>query len=185
MKNNHVIIKLGNIFELLAIIVVLALALAFQFVMKELPCPLCLLQRAGFICIAFGFLLNLRYGFRPSHYAIVILSALYTSFVALRQIVLHVIPGTGEYGSPFLGLHLYTWVFVISMVISVVTVLLMSIDRQYDKIANDHFAFWKQITNLLFALMTLIITANIVSTVLECGFHAECPDDPVRYEMLY
>lgn len=142
MKTNHLIIKLANIFELLAIIVVLALALAFQFVLHELPCPLCMLQRVGFVGIALGFLLNLRFGFRPSHYSIALISALYTSFVALRQIVLHVIPGTGAYGDAVFGMHLYTWSFIIAMVIVVVTVFLLGVDRQYDPISNGNGKFW-------------------------------------------
>ena len=120
-----------NALEILGIFVTLLMAFAFQFVLHELPCPLCLLQRIGFFSMAFGFLLNLRFGLRPSHYAFVILWALFTSFVALRQIALHVVPGTGTYGSPFLGMHLYTWSFVVSMGIIVFTTLFLGVDRQY------------------------------------------------------
>src|SRR5579862_2934195 len=86
--------RLASLFELVAVITVLAMTLLLQFVFNELPCPLCLLQRIGFVGIAYGLLLNLRFGFKPSHYAVVILSGLFTAFVALRQIALHVIPGT-------------------------------------------------------------------------------------------
>lgn len=172
----------ANLFELAAIIVILLLALAFQIIYHELPCPLCLLQRIGFISIAFGFLLNFRFGLRPSHYAIVILSGLFTSFVALRQIALHVIPGTGAYGSPVLGLHLYTWAFIIAMTIVIITTLLLGIDRQYQK-SNYKNIRWTYLTNLLFLLVTMTILANILSAILECGFNA-CPDNPIRYELI-
>jgi hypothetical protein len=113
-----------------------------------------------------------------------LISALYTSFVALRQIVLHVIPGTGAYGDAVFGMHLYTWSFIIAMVIVVVTVFLLGVDRQYDPISNGNGKFWGKVTNLLFVLMTVIIVTNIISVVLQCGFNAECPDDPVKYELL-
>lgn len=81
-----------NAAELAGIFLVLTVALVLQMFFHEVPCTLCLLQRVGFIGIALGFLMNLRFGFYPSHYALVILSALFTSFVALRQIALHVVP---------------------------------------------------------------------------------------------
>ncbi len=105
MKPNTLIAfteNICNLLEVYFIILMLVMAFAIQFILHEIPCPLCLLQRLGFLAIAFGFLMNLRFGLRPSHYAIVIISALYTSFVALRQIALHVVPGTGSYGSAIL-----------------------------------------------------------------------------------
>ncbi len=39
-------------------------AYIFQFVLHELPCPLCLLQRIGMLGAAFGLLLNVRFGLR-------------------------------------------------------------------------------------------------------------------------
>lgn len=168
--------------ELLGIILILLMAFAIQFIIKELPCPLCLLQRFGFLAMAFGFLLNLRFGFKPSHYAFIILAGLFTSFVSMRQIVLHIIPGTGAYGSPLFGLHLYTWCYIIAMAIVMVTTLLLTVDRQFDASASASKT-WKQITNLLFALVCMLILANIVSLVMECGFK-ECPDNPVKYELM-
>ncbi len=168
-----------HLLEIIGVIAVLFLAFGAQLLFHELPCPLCLLQRIGFCCIAFGFLLNLRFGLHPSHYAIVILSALYTIFVALRQISLHVVPGTGSYGSAIFGLHLYTWSFIISMIIIIVTTLMFSIDRQYlHPQLNSQRLRW--ITHGLFAIVTLLLVMNIISVFLECGFK-QCPDNPVTY----
>jgi hypothetical protein len=183
MKTNNLIIKLVNFFELSAVIIVLFWAFAFQLLFHELPCPLCVLQRVGLIGIAFGFLLNFRFGFRPSHYAIVLTSGLFTSFVALRQIVLHVIPNTGSYGPPLFGFHLYTWVYIITMTIITITTFLLSVDRQYQHTNDTHHGCPK-ITNLLFLLVTLLVVANIVSSIFECGLHAECPDNPTQYLLL-
>lgn len=173
--------KLANTFEALAIIAILVLALNFQFVLHELPCPLCLLQRVGFYCVLFGFLLNLRYGFHPFHYSIAILSALFTAFIALRQIALHVVPGTGHYGSPFLGLHLYTWTFIASMIIVIVTTLLFGIERQYQPYS------FKRRTNalihVLFLLICVTLLINIASVFLQCGMTA-CPDNPEVYKLV-
>lgn len=180
MRTNHIILfeKLANAFEIVAIVGILLIALFLEIVFHELPCPLCLLQRVGFYFMLFGFLLNMRFGFRPSHYSIVILGGLYTIFVAMRQIALHIIPGTGAYGNPILGFHLYTWVFIITMTITVITTLLFGIDRQYHGILrNKNSAI---LMHILFALVVLSLLFNIISVIFECGF-AICPDNPTQW----
>lgn len=169
-----------NALELCGIIVVLLAAFVFQFAFGELPCPLCLLQRVGFVMMAFGFILNLRFGLRPSHYALVILSALYTAFVALRQIALHVLPGSGAYGSPFLGYHMYTWSFILSMVIIVFTTIMLSIDRQYFPVVG--LKRNKIVSYILMLIVLGFIGMNIVSTLMECGIK-QCPDNPTQYRL--
>jgi disulfide bond formation protein DsbB len=173
--------RLCNIFELTGVIAILLVAFIFQILYRELPCPLCLYQRLGFFGIAIGYLLNLRFGFKPSHYAVVILSALYTSFVALRQIALHVVPGTGSYGDPIFGLHLYTWSFIIAMLILASTTLLLSVDRQYTPVHFGNGKFKATVT-ILFAVTVLLLGLNVATVYLECGFKT-CPDNPTEYHL--
>ena len=59
-----------NALSLYAVALVLAAAFAAQLLLHELPCPLCLLQRLQFTLLAIGPILNVRYGPRPSHYAL-------------------------------------------------------------------------------------------------------------------
>ena len=98
--------KLLNAIGLLAISTVLALALVDQLWFGDLPCPLCILQRAGFFAAGFGIALNLIFGPKPSHYGVAIVGAIAGGSISLRQIVLHIIPGTGHYGNDVFGLHL-------------------------------------------------------------------------------
>lgn len=177
MNTNVLFEYLINLFEFLAVIFVLLIALVFQFVLDELPCPLCLLQRIGLLGVAFGFLLNLRFGVRPSHYAIVLMSAIFTSFVALRQISLHVIPGTGAYGSAIFGIHLYTWSFIFSVCIMIVTTLLLGVDTQYLATLRKD-PRWRVWRRFVLVAMLLVLVVNIVSVVQVCGLH-ECPDNPI------
>src|SRR5262249_12981607 len=97
---------------LYAICGVLGVAFYYQFALGELPCPLCALQRVGFIVAGVALMLNLRIGYSPAHYGIALLSAVAAGSASLRQISLHVIPNTGHYGSALLGYHFYTWAFV-------------------------------------------------------------------------
>lgn len=186
MTNSEMIIareRIFNMLGMLGIILMLFQAFVFQILLHELPCPLCLLQRVGFLGVAFGFLLNLRFGLRPSHYAIVLLSALFTAFVALRQVALHIIPGSGVYGDAIFGIHLYTWSFIIAMMVVVGTTFMLGIDRQYQKEAHTKHMHWPIATYTLYAVFILLVFSNLVSVILECGLQ-QCPDNPVQYKLL-
>src|SRR5216684_3430866 len=63
-----------NALSLYAVALVLAAAFAAQLLLHELPCPLCLLQRIQFAVLAIGPILNVRWGPRPSHYPLALLS---------------------------------------------------------------------------------------------------------------
>lgn len=180
MRDKTKIFLLLNGIEILGVFFVLFLALLFQVKLGELPCPLCLLQRIGFLGIIIGLLLNIRFGFRPVHYSLVLLSALFLSFVALRQIALHVVPGTGFYGDAVLGWHLYTWSFVFAMCVLIYTAVILSFDLQY-QLKYYHSKAWKIMTHVCFFLVFSVLIANVISTYLECGF-AQCAENPIHYK---
>jgi len=157
---------------------VLLVAFYFQVVLGELPCPLCALQRVGFIVAGVGLILNVRVGYAPAHYGLVLLTAVAAGSASLRQIALHVVPGTGHYGSAFFGFHFYTWAFVGygALVAYVGAMLLMSTPaapRERARPVNP-------VTKLACWLFVALAAANAVAFLLECGL-GPCPDNPVGY----
>lgn len=165
---------------LLALSGVLGFALADQLIAHELPCPLCLLQRMAMFGVGIGLVLNIAVAHEPRHYGMMIISAVFGLFIAMRQILLHIVPGTGAYGDPFLGLHFYTWAFILfAGVIAGASVMLLvtpqwrSGEKQSIP-ALGHFSI-----GVFFALAL----ANVIGTAFECGGGA-CPDDPTSYEWL-
>jgi disulfide bond formation protein DsbB len=176
--------RLLNAVGLLAISAVLVVAFLDQFVLKELPCPLCILQRAGFVLAGAGLALNLALGIRTAHYALVILGAFTGGAVALRQVALHVVPGTGAYGEPLLGMHLYTWAFLLFALIiaGVATLLLSGRQFQQQQEASGADASGRgRLAQVALLLFTLLVLLNGLSTLAECG-GGLCPDDPQGYE---
>src|SRR5205814_4045573 len=101
-----------NALGLYGVALVLLVAFAAQLLLHELPCPLCLLQRIQFAMLAVGPILNIRFGARPSHYAVSLLTAVAGAAFAARQMLLHVMPGDPGYGSALLGYHYYSWAFI-------------------------------------------------------------------------
>lgn len=169
-----------NVLALAVITFILAGAFAEQLLLGELPCPLCLLQRAGFITAGLGFLLNLRCGVQPAHYGVALLGSLAGAAGAMRQVLLHIAPGDPGYAGTTLGLHLYTWAFVAFVCLMIGIGVLLVLNPS----GNDHRL---QLRGRLSALVMLgfvgIILANLVSTLLECGL-TQCPDNPVSYQWL-
>ncbi|WP_336278500.1 disulfide bond formation protein B [Bartonella sp. CB175] len=169
-----------NSLGLIGLSIVLLVAFYYQLAKFELPCPLCLLQRAGLIMAGCGFLLNIHHRIKNTHYAMVILGCMVTSIVAARQVFLHITPDDLGYGSTFLGLHFYTWAFIISSLCILAVVLVMVLtDLPQFKIFSS-FPVFSKTASFLFVFL---IAANLLSTVLECG-GGQCADDPVRYELL-
>jgi disulfide bond formation protein DsbB len=171
-----------NALGLLAICAVLLVAFVDQLVLDDLPCPLCILQRAGFVVAGFGLALNLRFGPRASHYAIMIIGAVAGGTVAGRQVLLHILPGSGSYGSALFGLHFYTWAFIVFALIVLGTAVMLLFDGPFapSEYATKRLAGLSLIACALFMLLAL---GNGISTVLECA-GGLCPDSPTRYLLL-
>ena len=157
------------------------LAFYWQIARGELPCPLCLLQRAALLAAGLGLMLNVRFGASESHYGVVIVSALAGAAFAVRQILLHIVPGTGEYGSAVLGYHFYTWALVGFVVLIAFAGVMLFIEAQF--VEGVHDVRPPAGAQALGWLFVLVVLANAVSTLLECGF-GPCPDNPTGYELL-
>jgi disulfide bond formation protein DsbB len=171
-----------NVLALYALAALLAAAFAAQLVLDELPCPLCLLQRIMFAVLAIGPILNIRFGPRPSHYALSLLAALVGAAVSTRQVLLHIMPGDPGFGTALFGYHYYTWALIGFVAAILLLSLVLLFDRQFEKDPTAHSAP-SVIAHVAVWLVIGLTAANVASTLLECGFKA-CADDPVVYELL-
>jgi disulfide bond formation protein DsbB len=140
-----------------------------------------LLQRLAFVGAGLGFMLNVRFGSAESHYGVILVSALAGAAFAARQVLLHIVPDTGSYGSAIFGWHFYTWALVAFFLIALYAAALLFIEAQFAEGVSE----WRPTVTAqaLGWLFVLIALANAVSTLLECGF-GPCPDNPTGYELL-
>ncbi len=158
-----------NLNALMALILSCVLwgAFGFQFIEGEQPCPLCLLQRLGMLGVALGALLNVKFGIQRRHYSLSLLSAIFGGFVALRQIALHVCPGTPVFGKPFWGLSLYTWSFIVfASCVAYIALLTFIFAPQKNESQIARANWWGQ---LAFFSVFFVALANIITTLLQCG----------------
>jgi len=173
-----------NALGLYAVALVLTAAFAAQLLLHELPCPLCLLQRIQFAALAVGPILNVRFGPRPSHYALSLFAAAAGFAFSTRQVLLHIMPGDAGYGTALLGYHYYTLALIGFAVAIVLIAAILSFDRQFERDGAE----MQPVTPGPFAtvavwLVIALTAMNVASTLLECGFGA-CADNPVVYELL-
>ncbi len=171
-------LKIVNSICILLICSILIGALYFQFGLHENPCPLCLLQRMAMMAVIFGLGMNIYFGFKPQHFALIIMAALVGLTMSARQVLLHICPVDGEptgYGSPVFGMHLYTWgVFIFLMSILASAIFIMIIPKIEAKpelkiIALEKFAVY---------LTIAIILINIIATFFECQLGPCCENGP-------
>ncbi|KVC71732.1 disulfide bond formation protein B [Burkholderia ubonensis] len=169
-----------NSVALLGICLAMCIAFYYQLALGELPCPLCLLQRAGLILIGLGFMLNVRFGVRNAHYGLVLLAALATGMIATRQVLLHITPGSGVYGSALLGLHFYTWAAITAVFTVLFVAVMLMLPRREQPTSPRRV---DRLGKAGIALFFILIAANLGSTLLECGY-GQCADNPVVYQWM-
>jgi disulfide bond formation protein DsbB len=172
-----------NALGLYAVAAVLAAAFAAQWLLHELPCPLCLLQRIQFAVLAIGPIMNVRWGPRPSHYALSLLAAVVGAAFSTRQVLLHIMPGDAGYGTALLGYHYYTLALIGFATAIVLLAAMLLFDRQFKADDAAPPAAGSAFASVAVWLVIGLTALNVVSTLLECGF-AACADNPVVYELL-
>jgi disulfide bond formation protein DsbB len=172
-----------NALSLYALAGLLASAFAAQLLLGELPCPLCLLQRVLFATLAVGPMLNIRFGPRPSHYAMSLLAATAGAVVSSRQVLLHIMPGDAGYGSALLGYHYYSWALIGFIAAIVLLAAILLFDRQFEDDGATQLVAGGVFAYVAVWLVIGLTALNVVSAFLECGPRA-CADNPVVYELL-
>ena len=172
---------LNYIYLLLMMLVIagiLTTAMTFQYVHGEVPCPLCLLERAALFGVCFGIMQNFRHGFSYRNTGISLVFAILLLIVATRQTLLDIYPRPGhEYvGSAVFGLHMPVWSIVIALMLLIAVAVKMAIvggDEYLEKAKPTSFPLIDTLAGFLSVYVIVILTINLVSVVLQCGL-GEC-----------
>ena len=93
--------------------------MAFQYAGGEIPCPLCLLQRAAMFGVCSGIIHHFRRGYDARNLGVALVSALVLLVVSVRQVLINVVarPGHAYPGSAVLGLHMPVWSVIIAFAV--------------------------------------------------------------------
>ena len=171
--------RLLNALALVALDTILVLAFADQLWFRDLPCPICILQRAGFIAAGFGLALNLIFGPRPSHYGLAIIGAMVGGVMSADQVLHYIVPGTGSYGNAIFGLHFYSWSLIAFAVVVAGSGVMLMFDRQFESSSPPPLPLTVFPLTAV-ALLALLAVGNVASTLAICGVGL-CPEVPGGY----
>ncbi|MFD3553630.1 disulfide bond formation protein B [Streptomyces goshikiensis] len=167
-----------------------------QFVLGEVPCPLCLVQRMFMVLAAIGaghiVRTALTHGAVTGRdymtgWGLALVAAVGGSFASWRQTALHILPGAKGHGGEVLGLHLYVWAGILfQLSVVAIGVVLAFAHATADRAvptsgpgpyrAAGLFALW---------FLGAVIALSLVAVFLEQGFHWFLPADPGRYEFFH
>ena len=178
--NTRAVMQLLNAVAAMVLYSVVLGAFWFQFGDSELPCPLCLLIRIGMLATAFGLTLNTFWEPRPLHYGIALLGAVLGAAISLRQVALHVVPGTGSFGGAVFGFHLYTWAFIVFSVMILAIGAVICFQRQFESQESPAPSLVRFAGRFVVILGLLLCLANVIAVTAECGVTG-CPDNPTDY----
>ena len=175
----------------LGVCVVVIGAFLVQFIGRELPCPLCLLQRMAMLLAAMGpmFIIHrvtsvdsepgadFSTGFGMS-----IIASVLGLAISGRQTLLHILPGDPGYGGAVFGLHLYTWAFIVFIVVILVSGLTLSAgSMMVVGTRRGRPGVWSRITGWV---LGVVIAGNVVSALFESGTNWFLPDNPTNYQLI-
>jgi disulfide bond formation protein DsbB len=166
---------LNELFFLLMMAVIAAIlvtAMVMQYGRGELPCPLCLIQRAAMLGICFGIMQNFRHGFSDHNLGFSLLFAMFLLIVAVRQTLLDIYPRPGhEYvGSAILGLHMPVWSVVIAVAaIAAIALKLVILGSEQGKPGPRPQSRTGRAAAVLSLAVLAIAAINFASVVVQCG----------------
>ena len=163
---------------LLAILVglsaILTMAMVLQYVGKEIPCPLCLLQRVTMFGICFGIIRHFRAGYDGRNIGIGLVWALFLLLISVRQVLLNIVfrPGHAYPGSAVLGLHMPVWSVVIAFAVLLAFAAPLAMFGSDRLAATPPSLLLERIGGVVGLFVIALGLINLVSVILQCGLGA-------------
>jgi disulfide bond formation protein DsbB len=160
---------------MLVIAAILTTAMTLQYAYGELPCPLCLLQRAAMFGVCFGIILHFRHGYSVRNTGLSMLFALFLLIVSVRQTLLDIYPRPGHsyIGSAVLGLHMPVWSVLIALAILLAFAIKLTLLGGEQLRHGQTAPALGKLTGALSVYVIALCAINFVSVILQCGL-GEC-----------
>ena len=163
---------------MMVIAAILTAAMVMQYVWGELPCPLCLLQRAAMLGVCFGIMQQFRHGLSNRNTGVSLLFTVFLLVVSVRQTLLDIYPRPDhEYvGSAIFGLHMPVWSVLIALALLIALAFELIFWGGKDHMREARLADHPPIRALATAVSLYVIALALInfgSVVLQCGV-SEC-----------
>jgi len=155
---------------------ILTTAMTLQYVEGELPCPLCLLQRAAMLGVCFGIIQQFRHGYSYFNVGVCLAFSVFLLIVSVRQTLLDIYPRPGHayVGSAVFGLHMPVWSVIIAACLLTALALQLLIWGGNKAVADKSIGMYpalKTIAVMLSLYVIAIAVINFVSVGVQCEFN--------------
>lgn len=160
---------------LLAMLAVLAAiltaAMAMQYALGEIPCPLCLLQRVAMFGCCFGLIQQLRTYNSKRGTGLALIFAVLLLVISARQTLLDIYPRPGHdyIGSAVLGLHLPVWSVIIAVALLLGLAVRLALFGGARGAENGEDALTRVLVQPLAIYVVVICAINFLSVLAQCG----------------
>jgi disulfide bond formation protein DsbB len=157
---------------------ILTAAMTLQYANRELPCPLCLLERVALFGVCFGVLQNFRHGFSYRNTGYSLLFTVLLLVISVRQSLLDIYPRPGHayIGSAIFGIHMPVWSIIIALTLLTAYAVKLAI-LGGDEFLRDadirSYPRIKRLADIIGLYVIALLAINFVSVVLQCGL-GEC-----------
>lgn len=160
---------------LLILAAILSAAMFMQYAFREIPCPLCLLQRVAMFGVCFGVIQQLRTGSSARGAGLCLIFSVLLLVISVRQTLLDIAPRAGhEYvGGAIFGLHMPVWSVVIATALLLGIAIKLAIFGGPHAVPASESKAMRSFTQALIAYVIAICAINFVSVIVQCGF-GEC-----------
>ncbi|WEG74209.1 disulfide bond formation protein B [Vagococcus intermedius] len=173
-----------------AYILVISGSMGAQFILGELPCPLCVIQRYSMMLAVVGpiyiIVSTLKGEINIQKFAIgygmSIIAACVGMISSVRQILLHISPEDPGFGGAFLGIHFYTW----SLVTFFIVIVFCAANLIFaDKLVPpaDEITPFVGVAKLVVWVFFVIVIIAFIAMIFQQGFNFLLPDDPTEYQL--
>ena len=160
---------------LLALAGVLTAAMAFQYFDREIPCPLCLLQRVAMFGCCFGLIQQLRDGETQRGAGIALIFSVLLLVISVRQTLLDIVPRPGHayIGSAVFGVHMPVWSVLIAVALLLGFAVRLTLFGGPRATPEPEGSALRRLTYGLGVYVIVICGINVLSVLAQCGL-GEC-----------
>jgi disulfide bond formation protein DsbB len=168
---------------LLALAGILTAAMVIQFVDRDIPCPLCLLQRVAMFGCCFGLIHQLRGGDSQRGAGIGLVFSVLLLVISARQTLLDLFPRPGHayVGGAVFGVHMPVWSVFIAVALLLGFAVRLAIFGGPRAASGAEGSILRRLTYCLGVYVVIIFGINCLSVLVQCGF-GECHTS--GYELL-
>lgn len=160
---------------LLVIAAILTVAMGYQYLHGEIPCPLCLLQRVALFGVCFGIIQHFRSGTSDRNVGWGLLFSVLLLIISVRQTLLNIYPRPGHayVGSAVFGIHMPVWCVLIATALLIAFALKLTILGGDGKQASAKpGGALGRVAMLASLYVVALCVINLASVVVQCGIES-------------